>query len=51
MDRDKEIQALHKQLWWQEKQFNAREVYLLHRIRCLEEWLVENPPKKRLLDK
>ena len=39
MDTDKQIQALQKEIWWYKLQFKARENYLLHRIRMLEEEL------------
>jgi len=39
MDKDKEIASLRKQAWWREKQFKARESYLLYKIERLEEQL------------
>ena len=39
MDKDKEILALEKEIWWHRQEHKARELYLLGRIRMLEKEL------------
>jgi hypothetical protein len=42
MNKDKQIEDLYKQLFWQELQHKARETYLQRRIEQLEEKLRKN---------